>query len=299
MASHEPQERKPEEEILEDLLCNRTGLMTHPELSAELIEAAKNTVPTTQGNGEQIAMSRADYANEALPIGSPPLSCVEVSEEDQENEESLAMDSEGMVVLLDKLGERLAFERQGTRLYQAFLQKFETLAEDDELGPSSEEIKHICEQELEHFKLLQKAIVQLGGDATVESPSADIAGLLSQGALQVVSDPRTTIPQSLQALLTAELADNDGWELLQQVAAEVGEKDLEKQCRKAFEHEQEHLDKVRGWVLEMTIEEAAGVVVESDETDEVEEVQEEKPRKKTSAKRSSSSTNKGSKRKKK
>src|SRR5512145_330590 len=103
MGLHETQERKSE--AIEELLCNRTGIMNNPELSAELIEGAKNTIPSSRGNGE-LAASRADYLNEALPIGSPPLSCLEVREAGQVDEGSLALDSEGMVVLLDKLGER-------------------------------------------------------------------------------------------------------------------------------------------------------------------------------------------------
>ena len=90
-------------------------------------------------------------------------------------------------------------------------------------------------------------------------------------------------------------ADNDGWELLRQVAAEVGEKNLEKQCRKAFEEEQEHLEKVRGWLLDMTIE-AAGAADDADVGEE-QPIEEDRPRKKTSHKKTSSS--KRSKRKKK
>jgi Mn-containing catalase len=71
------------------------------------------------------------------------------------------------------------------------------------LGPSSEDLNHIYIEELEHFKLLQKAIANLGGDATVQTPSADVVGVLSHGIVQVVSDPRTTIPQTLQAVLSA------------------------------------------------------------------------------------------------
>jgi rubrerythrin len=294
MESHEVEERRARGELLEEEpLCNRTGIMTNPELSAELIQAAKNTAPTSDGNGKQIALSRSHYISEALPIGSPPMICIELDE--QIDEASLPVDAEGMVILLDKLGERLAFERQGTRLYEAFLQKLESLAEDNKLGPTAEDLQHICEEELEHFKLLQKTIVNLGGDATVQSPSADIAGVLSHGALQIVSDPRTTIAQTLQAMLNAELADNDGWELLRQVAAEVGERDLEKECRKAFEVEQEHLEKVRGWLLSMTIE-AAGVADDA-EAGEEQPVEEDRPRRKTSHKKTSPS--KGSKRKKK
>jgi rubrerythrin len=165
----------------------------------------------------------------------------------------------------------LAFERQGTRLYQAVLQKCEAMNVEDSAGPSIEDLQHICDEELEHFKLLQKAITKLGGDATVQTPGADVAGVLSMAMVQVVSDPRTTIPQMLQALLTAELADNDGWQLLQDLAAEIGADDLEEQCRQCFDEEQEHLEKVRAWLLSMTLDQAtAGRQMEDEETDKEE-----------------------------
>jgi rubrerythrin len=226
--------------------------MTNPELSIEMIEGANQTQPSSQGDATELAAVRAEYIEEAVPIGSPPV-MVEVSE----NGENVGQ-FDGLAVLLDKLGERLAFERQGTRLYEAFLQKCESLTLEDASGPSTEELRHICQEELEHFHLLQNAITALGGDATVQTPSADVAGVLSHGVLQVVSDPRTTIPQTLQAMLTAELVDNDGWQMLQDLAAELGQDDLEEQCRKAFEEEQEHLEKVREWLTSMTMDEASG-----------------------------------------
>src|SRR5687768_1334666 len=236
----------------QEILGNRTGIMTNPELSIEMIEGAKQTVPSSQGDATEMAAVKAEYIEEAVPIGSSPV-MVEVSE----NGESVGQ-FDGLAVLLDKLGERLAFERQGTRLYEAFLQKCESLTVEDASGPSVEELRHICEEELEHFHLLQNAITALGGDATVQTPSADVAGVLSHGVMQVVSDPRTTIPQTLQAMLTAELVDNDGWQMLQDLAAELGQDDLEEQCRKAYEEEQEHLEKVRDWLTSMTMDEASG-----------------------------------------
>jgi rubrerythrin len=236
----------------QDIFGNRSGIMTNPELSIEMIEGAKQTKPSSQGDSTELASVRAEYIEAAVPIGSPPV-MVEVSE----NGENVGQ-FDGLAVLLDKLGERLAFERQGTRLYEAFLQKCESLTLEDASGPSTEELRHICQEELEHFHLLQNAITALGGDATVQTPSADVAGVLSHGVLQVVSDPRTTIPQTLQAMLTAELVDNDGWQMLQDLAAELGQDDLEEQCRKAFEEEQEHLEKVREWLTSMTMDEASG-----------------------------------------
>jgi rubrerythrin len=207
--------------------------------------------------------------------------------------------------LLDKLGERLAFERQGTRLYEAFLQKCESLNLENASGPSAEELRHICDEELEHFHMLQNAITALGGDATVQTPSADVAGVLSHGVMQVVSDPRTTIPQTLQAMLTAELVDNDGWQMLQDIAAELGQDDLEEQCRKAYEEEQEHLEKVRDWLTSMTMDEASGStealdVSEIDASEEEEDIQPKRSAKaSTSSGKSKSSNSSKSKSKKK
>jgi hypothetical protein len=267
----------------QEILGNRTGIMTNPELSIEMIEGAKQTVPSSQGDATEMASVKAEYIEEAVPIGSSPV-MVEVSEDG----ESVGQ-FDGLAVLLDKLGERLAFERQGTRLYEAFLQKCESLTLEESSGPSVEELRHICEEELEHFHLLQNAIIALGGDATVQTPSADVAGVLSHGVMQVVSDPRTTIPQTLQAMLTAELVDNDGWQMLQDLAAELGQDDLEEQCRRAYEEEQEHLEKVRDWLTSMTMEEVSGST-EGLEASELEaSEQEEAPQQKRSAKASTRS----------
>ena len=263
----------------QEILGNRTGIMTNPELSIEMIEGSKQTVPSSQGDATELASVRSEYIEEGVPIGSSPV-MVEVSEDG----ESVGQ-FDGLAVLLDKLGERLAFERQGTRLYEAFLQKCEALTLEDASGPSVEELRHICEEELEHFHLLQNAITALGGDATVQTPSADVAGVLSHGVMQVVSDPRTTIPQTLQAMLTAELVDNDGWQMLQELAAELGQDDLEEQCGKAYEEEQEHLEKVREWLTSMTMDEASG----STEGIDGSELEEEDTQQKRSAKASTGS----------
>ena len=280
----------------QEIFGNRTGIMTNPELSIEMIEGAKQTVPSSQGDATELAAVKAEYVEEAVPIGSSPV-MVEVSE----NGENVGQ-FDGLAVLLDKLGERLAFERQGTRLYEAFLQKCESLNLDSASAPSAEELRHICEEELEHFHLLQNAITTLGGDATVQTPSADVAGVLSHGVMQVVSDPRTTIPQTLQAMLTAELVDNDGWQMLQDLAAELGQDDLEEQCRRAYEEEQEHLEKVRDWLTSMTMDEVSESTEGLDASEEEEDTQQKRSAKASirsrKSKSSSSSKSKSKKKKK-
>jgi Ferritin-like domain len=255
-------EREMETETMEaELFVNRTGIMTNRDLSAELIRGTKQTPPGPPKNDKQPLSSKAEYLKEGLPIGSPPI----VVFDETVGKEELAADADRMAVLLDKLGERLAFERQGTRLYEGFLQKLEQMP-CAEVGPTLEEVRHIYEEELEHFKLLQKAISEIGGDATVQTPSADVAGVLSHGIMQIVSDPRTTIPQTLQAMLNAELADNDGWQMLIELGSTLGHSTLIQQCEKAFQEEQEHLENVRGWLTDMTLSSALGeeAVLEND-----------------------------------
>jgi hypothetical protein len=52
------------------------------------------------------------------------------------------------------------------------------------------------------------------------------------------------------------LADNDGWEMLADLAGELGDSELVEKCEKAFTEEQEHLDHVRAWLSQMTLEQA-------------------------------------------
>lgn len=279
----------------QEVLFNRTGIMINPEMSAALIDGAKKSPPSTEGDGAEMAAERADYSDEGLPIGSNPVVVGEAISADQEP----SADADRTSVLLDKLGERLAFERQGTRLYESFIQKLEAMPLSDENAPSVENLRHICDEELEHFKLLQQTIVELGGDATVQTPSADVAGVLSHGVLQIVSDPRTTVAQSLQAALTAELADNDGWQMLQELAEQLGHADLAEQCAKAYEEEQEHLEVVRTCLSNMTLSEAVGEdgLIDAEAADEEEDQRTTKKRSERSAAKKSSGSKKKKKKK--
>jgi hypothetical protein len=105
-------------------------------------------------------------------------------------------------------------------------------------------------------------------------------------------------------LLTAELVDNDGWQMLQDLAAELGQDGLEEQCRQAFEQEQEHLLKVREWLTTMTMDEVTGSLEDIDDSaeedqDEIEEKEPPKRETKSHKPRSSSSNSKSKSKKKK
>jgi ferritin-like metal-binding protein YciE len=61
-------------------------------------------------------------------------------------------------------------------------------------------------------------------------------------------DPRTTLLQSLEAILIAELADNACWEALIELAQEAGKDTFVQQFQEALRNEQDHLDKVQAWL---------------------------------------------------
>jgi hypothetical protein len=82
--------------------------------------------------------------------------------------------------LIDKLGERLAFERTGTRLYEALVSKHEaygSLAG----GPTAADLQHILAEEHRHFELRRAAVARLGGDPTAVTPSANLHATACKG----------------------------------------------------------------------------------------------------------------------
>jgi hypothetical protein len=227
---------------------NRTGIMIAPELAQELIEGAAAAEPSSKGGPEDIAAYRAGYIKEGFPVGSLPTLPAR-------REAAATAEVAGMAVLLDKLSERLAFERMGTRLYDALINKCEVLGESSP-GPTLAQLREIREEELRHFLLLNGAVTSLGGDPTVMSPCADTAQVASLGILQVLTDPRTSVPQCLQAILTAELTDNDGWQMLINLAGELGFAEMATEFRGALANEEKHLTSVRGWLGEHVLAQA-------------------------------------------
>jgi bacterioferritin (cytochrome b1) len=198
-----------------------------------------------------LAELRMEYVIEADPVGSmPPRISEEVGAATEEGTPAIGVD-----VLLDKLGERLAFERGGTRLYEALLVKCQAGLSGGDIV-SVDRVKQIHDEEAQHFQVLVDAIESLGGDPTVQTPCADVIGVASMGLIQVVTDPRTTLPQCVNALLAAELSDNAGWELLITLARDVGADDLAREFENALVHEEEHLEQVKTWMEQLTLAEA-------------------------------------------
>lgn len=86
------------------------------------------------------------------------------------------------------------------------------------------------------------------GDPTELTPSASVQVTAWHGVGHVLVDSRTNLLQSLDAILMAELADNECWETLTGLAHLAGREEVAERCEAAWLTEQEHLEKVRSWL---------------------------------------------------
>jgi rubrerythrin len=228
---------------------NRTGIDLSPVDKDLMIEAGNATVPSMAGDASAIDDARAEYLEKGDSIGSmPPPGKVKGAAAAVVD---MAKGAKA-TVFLDKLGERLAFERTGTRLYSALLAKFDA-SEPLPGGPTRAELEKIHADELAHFEMLREVMLSLGADPTAITPSADVAAVSSMGIIQVIGDPRMNLKQSLEAILVAELVDNDCWTVLSELAVAVGHQAVAKRFEQAIVDEREHLAKVRSWVMNATV----------------------------------------------
>ena len=231
---------------------NRTGIDMSPEDAKELMQGVEEVTNTSQGDELTLASYRVRDLREADPIGSVPIPGTVKGFAKTGLQKLIGNQPE---VLLDKLAGRLAFERTGTRLYDALLGKC-SVRQDEAEGLSLEQLLKFRNDEARHFAMLWEAIQELGADPTAQTPEADVNGVASLGLVQVVSDPRTSIAQCLHAIHVAELTDHDGWELLIQLAREMGQTDMAEKFQTALLEESQHLEAIRQVLQRSTLTEA-------------------------------------------
>lgn len=161
-------------------------------------------------------------------------------------------------VLLDKLGERLAFERGGVRLYDALLVKCAGAADAGEgLAAHELDLLHAFrQQEADHAALLVEVLDHLGADPTVQTPCADLVGVESAGLVQAMNDPRTSLAQALHVMLDAELIDNASWELLIELAESAGHTAVAQRLETGLEAEAGHLKTLKALAVRLTLADA-------------------------------------------
>lgn len=229
---------------------NRTGIDMSPLQSKEMIKGGQDVAPAEDGKSALAATMR-EYVQMADAVGSVPmpgsLKGALVSLKDK-------VTGKNPEVLINKLGERLAFERTGVRLYEAMIAKCEVaLASQGGAIFTVDELRHFRDEEQAHFAMLTEVMESIGADPTAQTPDADVAGVASMGLAKVITDPRTSVMQSLQALLSAELTDNASWELLVTLCDDMGMTDVADRFRQALRDEENHLRHIKSWYAQMVV----------------------------------------------
>jgi rubrerythrin len=141
--------------------------------------------------------------------------------------------------VIDLLNERLAFERAGVRLYDSILSKMDGSG-DLGIGAMRGQVQEHRNQEKEHEEWLEEQIRSLGGDAHSDTEYSKLVAQESEG-LEKVSKTEGSLPHLFHALLSAELLDNAGWQLLLDLADRASDDDAREQFRRRLHEEDEHL----------------------------------------------------------
>lgn len=240
----------PESTEATEIGRNRTGVQTSPELTEQMNQVVR-PVSAQAATAYATPMNdvRLQYIREADPLGSvPPPATVK----GMAKPAIKMLEGKRPQAFIDKLAERLAYERAGTRLYDAVIAKF--IAHEGELQDASlQELVEIRDEEAGHAALVRTCIEQLGADPTAQTPCADLVGVATSGFMQAVTDPRTTLAQCLQVALAAELVDVASWEMLISMAESVDQDAMVERFRKARDRENQHVAKVRGWFETLTL----------------------------------------------
>lgn len=232
---------------------NRTGIEVSPIDSKELLAITQQVPPDVAGNIETLTEARTVFVKEADAIGSVPIPGSVAGLVKAAGNKLMGRHQE---VFIDKIGERLAFELAGVRLYDAMLAKAQATTDSD--PQLLNDLNHFRAEELEHYNITVAALRALSADPTTQTPCADTVSVASAGILKVIVDPRTNLSQSLNALLSAELIDNVGWDLLIELAEQTNqEESMINNFKKALHQECDHLATIKTWLEKSVLGEAA------------------------------------------
>lgn len=228
---------------------NRTGVKIAPNEATKTAEGAQRMTVPPEGDGfNAFSNIRTSYMQEAQAVGTVPAP-TSVKGMFSGLMEKLKKGDHGFI---DKLGERIAFERTGTRLYEALMMKYEG-SSDKRNFPDISVLRQFHQEELNHFRLCCEAMEEIGGDATAVTPSADIAGVAAMGWVQAITNPSVNFKQSLEIILQAELVDNDCWDVLIDMSRSIGLKSIAERFEQAKAEEDVHLSTIRSWVKDMNL----------------------------------------------
>ncbi|MBW3567163.1 MAG: ferritin-like domain-containing protein [Proteobacteria bacterium] len=225
--------------------ANRTGIDMSPMHGKKMATGARELTPKAAASSAACNRIEQQYLRESDGVGSVPLPGTIKGALKSTMEKATGRHPE---VFINKLGERLAFERTGTRFYESVMRKCTALADAGETLPFAlDELAHIRDEELAHFRMLGECMREIGADPTAMTPDADVSAVASMGYQRALSDPRTNVPQCLNLLLELEMTDNAAWETLVTLAHDMGLDEMADRFKEAQSQEAEHERQVRDW----------------------------------------------------
>jgi hypothetical protein len=147
-------------------------------------------------------------------------------------------------VLLGLLEARLGHERLIGAVFAALLDKH---GGDEPVvgGPTRGDLERMRDDELRRIELLQRAIVELGGERRAQPRPTSPRFNSKVGA--IIADPRGNLGQALDALAAVELASSDAWMILADLTAEVGRHEIAASFTRAMADTDRQLLAIRGW----------------------------------------------------
>ncbi|MDF2447353.1 MAG: hypothetical protein K0S46_2589 [Moraxellaceae bacterium] len=224
---------------------NRTGIDMSPLQSKMMITGAEGATPTG-GNEWALHEVGKEYIEGAMPVGTVPLPGTVRGALTALKDKVSGKHTE---MLLNKIGERLAFERSGVRVYECFIAKCEAAGTTGTLPEvvKLDRVRQFCLEEAQHFAMLRDVLAAMGADPTAQTPDADMSAVASQGLMKVIQDPRTTVTQCLEAMLSIEMTDNAGWEVLVRLTRHLTMDEIADRFQQAEEQEDLHLMTIRQW----------------------------------------------------
>lgn len=156
--------------------------------------------------------------------------------------------------LMDKLLERLRFEKSGVELYDLVLEHV-----DGELpGDMLQTLREHRAEEAAHMEMLARHVLDLGGDPGAETPSVRVVEENAERLAAIVRSEKAKPIHRLQCLLDAELEDSVSWDLLVALAREAGSSEMRKDFAQAERREIEHVRDTRRMIARLTGHEVLG-----------------------------------------
>lgn len=233
---------------------NRTGIDMSPIDSKKMVSGAEGHAPSKSVDGMSLADMEQSYISSAEPLGSVPLPGTVKGALKTTLEKAQGHNPE---MFINKLGERLAYERSGVRIYDCLIRKCQGAPDASQPQIPIDRLQHFRNEEAEHFTVLKECMESIGADPTAQTPDADVSALASSGLMKVIMDPRTSMSQCLEAMLTIEATDNDAWELMIQLADDLGLEDIRSRFEHCRKQEETHLKEIKQWYVSSVRQQAA------------------------------------------